>query len=64
MDINDGFTRNIFVRRPGLLHRFNSRRIASAICIFVGIGGLGIYHYFDTVRAYERGIEVGQQECK
>jgi len=64
MDINNGFSRNIFVRRPGLLRRLNNRRVAGYICVFIGICGLGVYHYFDALRAYERGIEVGKQACK
>lgn len=62
--MNDNFNRTIFYRRPSVWDRLRNRNIASAICIAISLTGFGIYHHFDTVRAYESGIKVGEQKCR
>lgn len=64
MEQNDGINRPIFYRRDRLWDRIGNRRTASFICIFVSLIGFGAYHHFDTLRSYEKGIEVGKQQCR
>ena len=64
MKTNDGFNRPIFYRRNSVWDRLNNRRTASFICIFVSLIGFGVYHHFDTLRSFEKGVEVGKQQCR